>query len=358
MFINEKRKESIENFRCNQNAGVTLDFIKEIDTRLPDGVSYDYPGLRFNGDATVEIPRNDLFPDQLPIEFSIMASVKPDSTEGGFLFALTDDRADSIFFGVEIGPDEEFASKMFISLYMNEIPYKREKIASFQVPRFDQRLTKFAIQVNNDEIFLYFNCDKIEDQIVLRALPPKALDISKSTKVHVGGTDSEYNDDETFKGMMQILQVSINEGAAKSFCDDNVAARAKVEMSDDEDLTDASGSGDYEDYTTEAVTYTPTPTEEVETETEAFTKQPKTNAVKTTTTTTSKPTTTQKPTTTTKKTTTTTEQVTTTTAPVLTPSPTMIVPSIRPVTTTTAEPVTVKIVGPPGQQGEPGEFTC
>lgn len=74
-----------------------------------------------------------MFPDQLPAQFSIIASVKPDSREGGFLFAVTDDRSYSMFFGVEIGPDEDYQSKMHISLYMNEIPYKMEKIASFQV---------------------------------------------------------------------------------------------------------------------------------------------------------------------------------------------------------------------------------
>ena len=77
-----------------------------------------------------------MIPDQLPLEFTVIASVKPDSRDGGFLFTLTDERGEAIFFGVEIGPDSYYTSKMHISLYMSENPNSyTEPVARFEVSR-------------------------------------------------------------------------------------------------------------------------------------------------------------------------------------------------------------------------------
>ena len=61
---------------------------------------------------------NQLFKtSRLPDEFTVVASVKPDSQEGGYLIAITDDLEQTVVFGLQLLPSRSDDKSMYVRVH-------------------------------------------------------------------------------------------------------------------------------------------------------------------------------------------------------------------------------------------------
>ncbi|XP_078489240.1 collagen XVIII homologue [Ciona intestinalis] len=240
--IDEKRRQSVAVFKCN-GAGSTssqIDLISTIESPLPRTMSFvrGYGGvaaIELEEPTEIHSPTKGFFPSQLGTEFSISATIRPSSRNGGYLFSVSDNfSGGKQQLALEIAPVEFSTERMIISLFM-EIDGRLETVASWEVPAFAGKWTRIGIEVLADKVQLFLNCIKNGDHSIPRT-NPKTLTFKNSGTVFVGGRGVAYPMDK-YTGALQQLVIDPNPSAVSASC-----AYTEENTVNDE----GSASGDYD----------------------------------------------------------------------------------------------------------------
>nr|XP_018668678.1 collagen XVIII homologue isoform X1 [Ciona intestinalis]XP_018668679.1 collagen XVIII homologue isoform X1 [Ciona intestinalis] len=240
--IDEKRRQSVAVFKCN-GAGSTssqIDLISTIESPLPRTMSFvrGYGGvaaIELEEPTEIHSPTKGFFPAQLGTEFSISATIRPSSRNGGYLFSVSDNfSGGKQQLALEIAPVEFSTERMIISLFM-EINGRLETVASWEVPAFAGKWTRIGIEVLANKVQLYLNCIKNGDYSIPRT-NPQTLTFKNSGTVFVGGRGVAYPMDK-YTGALQQLVIDPNPSAVSASC-----AYTEENTVNDE----GSASGDYD----------------------------------------------------------------------------------------------------------------
>lgn len=105
-------------------------------------------------------------------EFAIMATMKMNKPQEGFLFAIVNSRETVIQLGVKVSSSQ---NNLSISLIYNDPSTTSpvESVATFVLPYETKHWINFSLQVMNNRIVLFHNCIKVHEENFTRE--PKEL---------------------------------------------------------------------------------------------------------------------------------------------------------------------------------------
>ncbi|XP_065566342.1 collagen alpha-1(XVIII) chain-like isoform X5 [Artemia franciscana] len=184
-------------------SAITVPFVDPTTQYMETGLDA-FPAFGFSIGADLKFPYRLFIPDTLPRDFSILATIKPESPSGGFLFGVANPMDTVVLLGVEIsdgGPGRQNISLIYTS---GQNPTATHTIASFTVPAFTRRWTRFAISVSGNNITLYFNCREHETIVANRQETELTFSSASTLYIAQGGPAVR----RPFMGLLQELKIS------------------------------------------------------------------------------------------------------------------------------------------------------
>lgn len=146
-----------------------------------------FPAFGLRPGSDVKSPYRLFIPEKLYSEFSIVATVRPNTRDGGFLFSVVNPLETVVQLGVQIsaaGPSQP--GSVNISLWYTDVNrnFASQTIASFVVPSFVKKWTRFALRVTADNVTLFFNCQEYDTVVTKRN--PQELVFDSASTLYVG----------------------------------------------------------------------------------------------------------------------------------------------------------------------------
>lgn len=184
---------------------ILIDFLSFIAIPLPEGVTWvlgpngldSEPALRFLPNSKAFQLTKNVLPLSFPSDFAITATVLS-PTNGGVLFAVTNEDNSKIYLGLEIlpvqaaGPDNN-GSMIIRFMFLN--PYfGRNETINFPVKEFANKWTKFALSKQDNLITLHFSCgSEVFEKVATQVWG--AFIIPDTSLFHLGrvGNNIKYN---------------------------------------------------------------------------------------------------------------------------------------------------------------------
>lgn len=168
---------------------IEIDLLQAIRQPLQDPSVYHtkgqegLPGFGFRKGHKIVVAYRLYMPKQFFRDFSILATVRPDADEGGYVFAVVNPFDTIVHLGIELSPFGDRHTN--ISLVYTD--YKRDteskSIADFLVPRFTNEWRQFALKVEKNAVTLYFQCRKYRQLEVRRK--PRQLVFDDASKLYI-----------------------------------------------------------------------------------------------------------------------------------------------------------------------------
>lgn len=147
-----------------------------IGVPLPPSVSFitgyeGFPAYNFGSNANVGRLTQSFVPEPFFTDFAIIVTVKPSSSRGGVLFAITDPSQKIVHLGLALTAVEDKTQR--IVLYYSEPGFvDTMEVASFKVPDMTQQWNRFTLTVENEEVRLYMDCEQYHSVPLRRSKQP------------------------------------------------------------------------------------------------------------------------------------------------------------------------------------------
>lgn len=147
-----------------------------IGVPLPPSVSFitgyeGFPAYNFGPNANVGRLTQSFVPEPFFTDFAIIVTLKPSSSRGGVLFAITDPSQKIVHLGLALTPVEDKTQR--IVLYYSEPGFADTmEVASFKVPDMTQQWNRFTLTVKNEEVRLYMDCEQYHSAPLKRSKQP------------------------------------------------------------------------------------------------------------------------------------------------------------------------------------------
>jgi collagen type XVIII alpha len=146
-----------------------------------------FPAFGLRPGSDIKSPYRLFIPEKLYSEFSIVATVRPNTGEGGFLFSVVNPLETVVQLGVQISPaGPHQPGNVNISLLYTDVNsnFASQTVASFVVPSFVKKWTRFALRVTADNVTLFFNCQEYDTVLTKRT--PQELVFDSASTLYVG----------------------------------------------------------------------------------------------------------------------------------------------------------------------------
>ncbi|ELV14153.1 Collagen alpha-1(XV) chain [Tupaia chinensis] len=165
-----------------------LDLTELIGVPLPSSVSFvtgygGFPAYSFGPGANVGRPARTLIPSTFFRDFAISVTVKPASTQGGVLFAITDAFQKIIYLGLRLSGVEDGHQRVIL-YYTEPGSQVSHEAAAFSLPVMTHRWNRFAVIVQGEDVTLFMDCE--EHSHILFQRSPQALAFEPSAGIFVG----------------------------------------------------------------------------------------------------------------------------------------------------------------------------
>ncbi|XP_052844092.1 collagen alpha-1(XV) chain isoform X6 [Drosophila gunungcola] len=171
-----------------------------------------FPAFRFLQTADVKSPYRMLLPEKL-YEFAILITFRPSSLKGGYLFSVVNPMDTVVQLGVHLSPVVK--SSYNVSLVYTQADQSiGRKLASFGVAHVPDKWNSIALQVLNDKVSFYYDCELRNTTAVTRE-PPELVFDSAST-LYIGQAGSIIGG--KFEGYLEKINVYGNPDAINVTC--------------------------------------------------------------------------------------------------------------------------------------------
>ncbi|VDN30448.1 unnamed protein product [Gongylonema pulchrum] len=126
--------------------------------------------LSVNRGIEIVVPYRQYLPRKFFRNFAFTAVVRPDDRQGGYLFAVVNPLDTVVDLGVAL--ESAGDSQTNISLLYTDSSKETDTmaLASFLVPEFTGQWAKFALEVHEDSVVLYFRCTRFATRQVFVCL--------------------------------------------------------------------------------------------------------------------------------------------------------------------------------------------
>ncbi|XP_041564403.1 collagen alpha-1(XV) chain isoform X6 [Drosophila elegans] len=171
-----------------------------------------FPAFRFLQTADVKSPYRMLLPEKL-YEFAILITFRQSSLKGGYLFSVVNPLDTVVQLGVHLSPVVK--SSYNVSLVYTQADQSiGRKLASFGVAHVPDKWNSIALQVLNDKVSFYYDCELRNTTAVTRE-PPELVFDSAST-LYIGQAGSIIGG--KFEGYLEKINVYGNPDAINVTC--------------------------------------------------------------------------------------------------------------------------------------------
>ncbi|XP_045483928.1 collagen alpha-1(XVIII) chain isoform X3 [Pieris rapae] len=143
-----------------------------------------FPAYGLKPGSDIKSPYRLFMPEKLYAEFSITATVRPANKDGGFLFSVVNPLETVVQLGVQLIPSGPGLTNISLLYTDANIYALSQTIASFVVPSFSKKWTRFALRVTNDNVTLFLNCLEFDTVVVKRN--PQELVFDSASTLYVG----------------------------------------------------------------------------------------------------------------------------------------------------------------------------
>ncbi|EGW07939.1 Collagen alpha-1(XV) chain [Cricetulus griseus] len=232
-----------------------LDLTELIGVPLPSSVSFvtgygGFPAYSFGPGANVGRPARTLIPPTFFRDFAISVAVKPSSSQGGVLFAVTDAFQKVIYLGLRLSRVEDGYQRVIL-YYTEPGSHVSHEAAAFSVPVMTNRWNRFAVTVQGEEVALLMDCEEHSHVLFQRSARP--LMFEPSAGIFVGNAGATGL--ERFTGSIQQLTIYSDPRTPEELCEAQESSASG----------EASGLQEMDEVAEimEAVTYTQAPPKEV-----------------------------------------------------------------------------------------------
>ena len=146
-----------------------------------------YPAFEFTKDAN-ERKLSRLYLNKINEEFSILVTTKPNTKEGGYLFAIVDPLETVVQLGVRLArADNDEETNILLYVTDHRTSTDSVVIAKFKVPSFTKKWTRFALQVRRSVVTLFVDCQEYDSMMYERAAGEIPIEQSSTLFVGQGG---------------------------------------------------------------------------------------------------------------------------------------------------------------------------
>lgn len=143
-----------------------------------------FPAYGLMAGSDIKSPYRLFMPEKLYAEFSITATVRPANKEGGFLFSVVNPLETVVQLGVQLIPSGPGLTNISLLYTDANIYALSQTIASFVVPSFAKKWSRFALRVTMENVTLFLNCHEFDTVIVKRK--PLELVFDSASTLYVG----------------------------------------------------------------------------------------------------------------------------------------------------------------------------
>ncbi|CAD5210224.1 unnamed protein product [Bursaphelenchus xylophilus] len=175
------------------------------------------PAVGVQKGAEIVVPYRIYLPRRFYRNFAILASVKPRDEKESYLFAVVNAFDTVVDVGLKWQPAPD--SQTNISLIYTDTEYEATSsrvVASFLVPSFTNQWTQLAVEVNEDNVILYFRCVRYASKTIRRN--PEYLQMDDASKLYVANAGPILRGG--FEGSIQELKIFDNPAEAANQCND------------------------------------------------------------------------------------------------------------------------------------------
>ena len=169
-----------------------IDFLQAISIPTHESVTFvkgfdGYPAFEFGKKAN-ERKLSRLYLNKIDEEFSILVTTRPNTKEGGFLFAIVDPLETVVQLGVRLSKaDGDGETNIMLYVTDHRTSSSSTVIAKFTVPSFVQKWTRFALQVRQAVVTLFLDCQEYDSVMYKRVKGEIPIEQSSTLFVGQGG---------------------------------------------------------------------------------------------------------------------------------------------------------------------------
>ncbi|KAG7488667.1 hypothetical protein MATL_G00036390 [Megalops atlanticus] len=198
-----------------------LDLTELIGVPLPPSVSFitgyeGFPAFSFGPDANIGRLTKTFVPDPFFRDFAVIVTIKPTTSRGGVLFAITDAFQKIVYLGLALTPVEDQTQRIIL-YYSEQGSSRSQQVASFKVPDMSNKWNRFTLTVQDDEVRLYMDCEEYHRVAFQRSSGQLTFEASSGIFVgNAGGTGLER-----FVGSIQQLVLKPDPRAAEEQCEED-----------------------------------------------------------------------------------------------------------------------------------------
>lgn len=152
--------------------------------QFDDGVEFvdgsdGFPAFKLSLHANVKSPYRLVLPEKLH-EFAIMASIRPETRTGGYIFSVVNPLDTIVQLGIH-ATQPTSNDRWNISLVYTDAAHHTmsQNLATFEAP-FNKKWTKFSFKVLSNKVVFYHNCIEME-AVQIRKHPSELVFDSAST---------------------------------------------------------------------------------------------------------------------------------------------------------------------------------
>lgn len=143
-----------------------------------------FPAYGLMPGSDIKSPYRLFMPEKLYAEYSITATVRPANKDGGFLFSVVNPLETVVQLGVQLIPSGPGLTNISLLYTDANIYALSQTIASFVVPSFAKKWSRFALRVTTDNVTLFLNCHEFDTVVVKRN--PLELVFDSASTLYVG----------------------------------------------------------------------------------------------------------------------------------------------------------------------------
>ncbi|CAG0879755.1 unnamed protein product [Darwinula stevensoni] len=182
-----------------------------------------FPAIGINENADIKKPYRLVVPERLYQDFSITAVVQPDTSSGGFLFAVVDPTELVVQLGLSISGRDLGRQNITLYYTSHQLHATSQVLATFMVDNFVKgEWIKFAIQASpsssegvlDDNVTLFLECQPVA--VEFRVRNPRELIFDSASTFYLAQAGPIVK--EHFMGAIQELKIHSDPKAAEVHC--------------------------------------------------------------------------------------------------------------------------------------------
>uniref|UniRef100_A0AAG5D591 Thrombospondin-like N-terminal domain-containing protein n=1 Tax=Anopheles atroparvus TaxID=41427 RepID=A0AAG5D591_ANOAO len=194
------------------------DLMAAIQIPLQNGVKFvdgldGFPAFGVTSEADLKSPFRLILSDHLQ-DFAIIATVRPQSSSGGWVFSVVNSLDTVVQLGLLLEPTAA-GDQWNVTLYYTDAKQERDSqaLASFQVP-YGKSWMKMIFKVLPDQIVFYYNC--LEAGVVPVKKEPRKLVFDTASTVYIGQAGPVLK--RKFEGTFLFLKIYGYPEIVKTHC--------------------------------------------------------------------------------------------------------------------------------------------